>query len=63
MDISAAAQGIRNNLGNTSGVGFEMGVRTLEKANDLVEEQGQAMIRMIEESVVDPAAGRIDTRA
>lgn len=40
-----------------------MGVRTLEKANDLVEEQGQAMIKMIEESVVDPAAGRIDARA
>lgn len=62
MVVSAAA-GVRANLDGASGLGMEVGVRMLEKANNLVDQQGQAMVEMIENSVVDPAQGRIDARA
>lgn len=63
MDVSSISHGIQANLAGAKGVNFEMGVRTLEKSNELIEQQGEAMIEMIEESVVDASSGRIDARA
>lgn len=41
----------------------EMNVAVLDKANEIVKEQGQAMIQMLEQSVVSPDQNRLDAYA
>lgn len=63
MDVSLA-QSIASQLHGSGAVGAEIGVRMLEKANDQIEQQGQAMVNLIEaSSVVDSAQGKIDAHA
>ena len=45
---------------NTS---VEVGVAMLKKAQDMTKQQGAAMIRMLEQSVVSPDGRRIDAYA
>ena len=63
MDITLA-QSIASHVSGSGGVGAEIGVRMLEKANDQIEQQGKAMVNLIEaSSLVDSSQGKIDAHA
>ena len=64
MNISGDSQSIINlaSAQSASKMQVEKDVALLKKANDLVKDQGMAMIEMIEESSVSPQVG-LDTYA
>lgn len=61
MDVSAI-QAVASQISGTKAVQAEMSIRTLDKANDLTKQQGEAMINMIESSV-DSSKGKINAVA
>lgn len=63
MDVNSVVN-IASQLHGSGAVAVEMGIRSVEKSNDLVEQQGEAMINLIEaSSVVDASKGKIDAYA
>lgn len=64
MNISATASAsLAAALEAPDGAKDSVAVAMLDKANQQTEQQGAALVRMIEQSVVDSDAGRLDAYA
>ena len=64
MNVSAQpATSLLDSVLNAQSTQVDIGVAVLKKAQDAMKQQGQAMIKMLEQSAPDLTSGHLDTYA
>ncbi len=64
MNVSAQpATSLLNSVLNAQSTQVDIGVSVLKKAQDAMKQQGEAMVKMLEQDGPNPNSGHLDTYA